>query len=54
VTSGKPCDEVYVSIVDDEESMLLTMFEMLCSVVCSAFAMLIVLSLLYVVLAGIR
>ena len=42
VTSDKPCGEVSVSIVDDEELMLLTMFAMFCSVVCSVFSMLIV------------
>ena len=43
MTSGKPCDEVSVSIVDDEESMVLTMFALLCSVVCAVFYMLKVL-----------
>ena len=42
-TSGKPCDEVSVLIVDDEESMLFALFAMLLSVVCAVFSMFMVL-----------
>ena len=41
-TSGKPCDEVSVVIVDDEESMLFALCAMLLSVLCSVCSMLIV------------